>query len=119
MTNNGFADVSAQQQSSPSVGITNIASLATGPFAVRTVETPAVAETQVGKSALRQRQTEFARNSIHGGVPSPSLFQTADGRIFALSNGHNFQKFAPGQIFQSADGRFFTIAAVAPSSPQP
>ena len=95
-------------------GITNVASLATGPFAVRTVETPSVADTDIGRKALRQRQTVSA--TANGGVPSPSLFQTADGRIFALSNGRNAHQFAPGQIFQSADGRFFTIAAV-PSTP--
>jgi len=95
-------------------GITNVAKLATGPFAVRTVETPSVANTDIGQRALRQRQTVSA--TVNGGVPSPSLFQTADGRIFALSNGRNAHQFAPGQIFQSADGRFFTIAAV-PSSP--
>ena len=95
-------------------GITNVATLATGPFAVRTVETPSVANTDIGRKALRQRQTVSA--TVNGGVPSPSLFQTADGRIFALSNGRNAHQFAPGQIFQSADGRFFTIAAV-PSSP--
>ena len=97
-------------------GITNVATLATGPFAVRTVETPSVANTDIGRKALRQRQTVSA--TINGGVPSPSLFQTADGRIFALSNGRNAHQFAPGQIFQSADGRFFTIAAV-PSGPAP
>ena len=97
-------------------GITNIATLSTGPFAVRTVETPSVGNTQIGRNALRQRQTEFSHSTIHGGVASPSLFQTADGRIFALSNGRNFHQFAPGQIFQSADGRFFTIAAASPTS---
>ena len=95
-------------------GITNVATLSTGPFAVRTVETPSVANTDIGQRALRQRQTVSA--TVNGGAPSPSLFQTADGRIFALSNGRNAHQFAPGQIFQSADGRFFTIAAV-PSSP--
>ena len=93
-------------------GITNLATLSTGPFAVRTIETPSVANTNLGRYALRQRQTEFARTTVHGGVPSPSLFQTADGRVFALSNGRNSHQFAPGQIFQSADGRFFTIAAI-------
>ena len=94
-------------------GITNIATLSTGPFAVRTVETPSVASTEIGRNALRQRQPEFSRSSFNGGVASPSLFQTADGRFFALSNGRNAHQFAPGQIFQSADGRFFTIAAVS------
>ena len=98
-------------------GITNIATLSTGPFAIRTVETPSVANTQTGRNALRQRQTEFTHTTTHGGVASPSIFQTSDGRFFALSNGGNSHMFSPGQIFQSADGRFFTIAAVA--SPVP
>ena len=96
-------------------GITNMATLSTGPFAVRAVETPSVSNTQLGRNALRKRQTEFTRSTDNGGVASPSLFQTADGRIFALSNGRNAQHFAPGQIFQSSDGRFFTIAAVGSS----
>ena len=65
--------------------------------AVRTVETPSVTNTDIGQRALRQRQTVSA--TVNGGVPSPSLFQTADGRIFALSNGRNAHQFAPGQIF--------------------
>jgi len=99
-------------------GITKIATLSTGPFAVRTVETPSVANTNIGRDALRQRQPEFARSTINGGVASPSLFQTADGRVFALSNGRNGHQFAPGQIFQSVDGRFFTIAAVSSTEAQ-
>lgn len=99
-------------------GITNLATLSTGPFAVRTIETPSVANTDLGRNALRQRQTEFVGATAHGGVSSPSLFQTADGRVFALSNGRNAHRFAPGQIFQSADGRFFTIAAVSTTPSQ-
>ena len=95
-----------------------MATLSTGPFAVRAVETPSVSNTHIGRNALRKRQTEFTRPTDHGGVASPSLFQTADGRIFALSNGRNAQHFAPGQIFQSSDGRFFTIAAVGSSPAQ-
>ena len=109
----------ASSQVFPNVGgITNLATLSTGPFAVRTIETPSVANTNLGRNALRQRQTEFARTTVHGGVASPSLFQTADGRVFALSNGRNAHQFAPGQIFQSADGRFFTIAAVSTTPSQ-
>ena len=95
-----------------------MATLSTGPFAVRAVETPSVSNTHIGRNALRKRQTEFTRPTDHGGVASPSLFQTADGRIFALSNGRNAHQFAPGQIFQSSDGRFFTIAAVGSSPAQ-
>lgn len=39
---------------------------------------------------------------------NPSIFQTADGRFFALSDGNS--QIDTSQIFQTADGRFFRVA---------
>ena len=92
---------------------TTVAKLATGPFAVRAIQTPRVANTAIGRAALRQRNIPQGQQNAKGGVISPSLFQTKDGRVFALSNGRNIDNFGPGQIFQTADGRFFTLAVAA------
>ena len=40
----------------------------------------------------------------------PSLFETEDGRVFALSNGKDLRNFGPGQIFRTEEGKFFSLA---------
>lgn len=77
-----------------------------GPFAVRAL--PAHSPFLVGGPTSTP-----VISTAPAGVAS-NLFQTADGRIFAFSNGN--QRIAPGQLFQTPDGRIFTTSVIPPQN---
>ena len=49
--------------------------------------------------------------AVPAAAPGSTLFQTADGRFFALNT--QGAPVAPGQLFQTPDGRFFTVGGSA------
>ena len=141
-----------KRQISGQRGGVTLAKLSTGPFAVRAIETPRVANTagnaprtsrklhdnspdrsvfciftpQIFITQILHTYGEFVYGAFQilhtiskndrTNLKSifrkshPSLFETEDGRVFALSNGKDLRNFGPGQIFRTEEGKFFSLA---------
>ena len=142
-----------KRQISGQGGGVTLAKLSTGPFAVRAIETPRVANTAGNAPRTSKKLHDnspdrsvffcifapqiFITQILHtyGDLFSvlfkfytliskndrsnlksifrksqPSLFETEDGRVFALSNGKDLRNFGPGQIFRTEEGKFFSLA---------